>query len=38
MYVYQLRGAWLEEDGEGVSHARDTVDKCDEDLVVLPDG
>ena len=38
MYEYQLCGARLEKDGEGVSNAGDAVDKCDEDNVVLPDG
>jgi hypothetical protein len=38
IYEYQLSGARLEEDGEGVSNARDTVRQRDKDYIVLPDG
>ena len=36
--THQLCRAWLEEDGEGVADAGDTVDEREEDDVVLPDG
>ena len=38
MYGYQLCGARLEEDGEGVADARDAVDDRNQDDIVLPDG
>jgi hypothetical protein len=38
IYEYQLSGARLEEDGKGISNARDAVRQRDKDYIVLPDG